>query len=219
MDEDERVLVTLLFISSGVIVMDTNQKPGSLQFVRYKEITDSKLYNYRDDVYLKMVLKDTKKSLAFVLKDKNVAQKLVILLRIGKESSHKRKDPDVCTSGTKNLASIIRFGKLRFLIGYDKDGGFASFKQKAIYRLGRYFYPNREISENSIDLSEYSEFLLHANHNGTHILLENDSDFKAAIDFFDKKLDVLITIKKNKERVVPETITIPADKHSRRGIV
>lgn len=189
---------TLLFIDSGIVLLDHSVVPGSLQFISYSDISECRLYDHKEGINLRVVLKSTRRSLVCILKSKKMAQKALMLVKIGREGIDKKPRQDSDKPIPEGLGSIVRFGNLRFLISYSESEGLGAFKKKSIHRLGRHFYPTREVPENSIDLAEYSELLFHVHHDGMSILLENDADFSAAINFFGRKLDVSITVRKSR---------------------
>lgn len=211
-ENDVHVPVNILFVDNGIIFIEKNNGRRSMWFVKYINIVNSRIYDHRAEAYLKLSVHDSRKNIVCVLKDKNVAQKLIMMLKTKRDGRSAQSERSMCPETTRRLVSVIKFGNLRFLLRCSSRADFTAFRRKAIYRLGRHFYPNREIPETNIDLSEYTEFLFYVNHNGIHILLESDIDFCAAVDFFDGKLDVLITLKKIQDQVGPETIDILQNK-------
>lgn len=211
-DNDARVPVNMLFVDNGIIFIEKSNGRRCMRFVKYIDIMNSRIYDHKTEAYLKLSVHDSRKNIVCVLKDKNVAQKLVVMLKTKRDGYDAHSEESVYPETSRRLVSIIKFGNLKFLLRCSSRADFAAFRRKAIYRLGRHFYPNREIPETNIDLSEYTEFLFYVSHNGMYILLESDTDFCAAVDFFDGKLDVLITLKKIQDQVGPETIDILQNK-------
>lgn len=211
-DNNVRVPINMLFVDNGIVFIEKNDGRRCMRFVKYSDIVNSRIYDHKAEVYLKLSVRDCRRNIVCVLKDKNVAQKLIMMLKAKGEGHGGQLEESLCPEVARMLVSVIRFGNLKFLLRCSDRADFAAFRRKAIYRLGRHFYPNREIPETNIDLSEYAEFLFYVSHNGAYILMESDIDFCAAVDFFDGKLDVLITLKKIQDQVGPEIIDILQNK-------
>lgn len=206
--KDNITPVTLLFINSGIVFLERGERTHCLQFLKYDDVVDSKIYDHRSETYVKIFVKDADKNVVCSVKNKNIAQKTAMIIRTGKES---RSGEAQSTSAIKKLSAIIRFGDLKVFVDWDDTEGMDAFRRKAIHRLGKHFYPDKGISEASIDIQEYSEFLFYANYSGMHVLLESHNDLKAALFFLDKKLDVLITMKGSK----PQTIEMLENPYTR----
>ena len=183
----------LLFIDGGIVVLERDKQTRSVWVLKYKNILDSKIYDQKTGTYLKIFLRDSSKNVVCVLKNTNVAQKIIMLIRMGKESVGRKPQKQPHGEELRSRAAVVRFGNLRFFVSYAENAGLDVFKKTAISRIGKFFYPEKEISETEIDLCEYAEFAFYVRHGDVNVCLDNDIDYRAAVAFLDGKLDVNIT--------------------------
>ncbi|TBU10830.1 hypothetical protein CWI38_1524p0030 [Hamiltosporidium tvaerminnensis] len=104
----------------------------------------------------------------------------------------KYKESDSKSTILNFFASKIQFGDLNFIICQELFSDFDDFKKKSLSRIANYLYPEKNITENSINLAHYKNFKFYFKDGNELISIENQDDFFATRVFCKDKLYIFI---------------------------
>lgn len=150
------------------------------------QIEDVQVYEKEERVFMKITVDSLFYILIFL--NRNKAKEIFKFLKINENKKEENK-----------VAVLVKFGGLRFIINVPESFNLDSFKKRCIFRIGKYFCPDKIFSETMIDLEEYKEYRFTVWVEGIEVLLENDSDFKAAKTYCDNKINVSVTLDERKQ--------------------
>ncbi|KCZ80862.1 hypothetical protein H312_01745 [Anncaliia algerae PRA339] len=150
------------------------------------QVIDVQVYEKETRVFMRLGIESFFYVLVFLNRDKAKE-----IFRMVKSYETKREEAKV--------AILVHFGALKFVINVPDTFDLESLKKRCIYRIGKYFCPDKVFSESIIDLNEYNEYRFTVMVENTEILLESDSDFKSAKMFCDNKLKVIVTLDERKQ--------------------
>lgn len=180
--------VILLFFEDVLIIIEKQNGTHICDKLDYKNIKDCKIYDEKNEVFLKLVIGHNGPNMVFSLTKKKIADRVAMLIYNHKDSMSK------VTYDTPT--SVISFGKLNFVINLEKQLSLENFKRKAISRLAQYFLP-QPLKEDKVDVSQYSDYEFKLIYPGFHVNLDSDLDLSAALSHFKGKLNVGIILKQS----------------------
>ncbi|EPR79996.1 hypothetical protein SLOPH_1794 [Spraguea lophii 42_110] len=94
----------------------------------------------------------------------------------------------------EDLFFRIEFNDLRFFISSQKQ--IENIKKKSIARIGKYFYPEKQIIDKMIDLKQYEEFKFYIKDKKKLYHLEIEEDLISSLHNLGNKLNIIIKLDK-----------------------
>lgn len=122
-------------------------------------------------------------------------------IEVSADQSRSPDRKDYSTNENSIVIAKIEFVDLLFLVKLRIGEDFTCFKKRVIARIGKHFYPEKQITEQNIDLSHYLDFVFYIRDNNNLYLLESSDDLHAGSILANNRLDIVIESTKEGDRL------------------